>query len=359
MSLNQQESIEKRIADSNIPDKIGKEYQITKLHGDASARSYYRLSQTDRGLFKKDITYMLMVLPADKPTSMAEEITKTKRVRDKLPFLEMQEHLSKKGVKVPEIITTDLSHFMILLEDFGDDLLLSVIQKNESNKESLYKLALDELKKIAIVGPKDPKESVAFSREFDAELYMLEFIHFVEYGLDHQIKDFKGSDRGKIVSEFEKITHKYVSWPKVICHRDYHSRNVIVLENKSIGVIDFQDALQGPLYYDLVSLLKDSYHDLGRPMQERLALYYKDKMGITLSNDEFLHSFDLMSLHRNLKAAGRFAYMDIVKKNPNYLKDIPRSLNYVKITCDMHPELKNLKAVLFPYLETLMEKFSK
>ncbi len=359
MIPNQQESIENRIANSSIPSKIGKHYAINKLHGDASARSYYRLTQKASNFLSKDKTYMLMVLPADKPASMAEEITKTKRIVTKLPFLEMQEHLAKKGVKVPEVITTDLGHHMLLLEDFGDELLLTESYQKQGVTEKLYKLALDELNKLAVIGPKDPKESIAFSREFDSDLYMWEFIHFVEYGLDHQIKDFKGSDRGKIVSEFEKITHKYVSWPKVLCHRDYHSRNVIVLPNGHIGVIDFQDALQGPLHYDLVSLLKDSYHDLGRPMQEKLALYYKDKLGNTQSNDEFLHSFDLMSLHRNLKAAGRFAFMDIVKKNQNYLKDIPRSLGYVKTTCELHPELKNLKAVLFPYLETLMEKYSK
>lgn len=203
MNPNQLESIEKRIAHSSIPSKIGRGYQITKLHGDASARSYYRLHLGEK-------TYMLMVLPADKPTSMAEEITKMKQIRTKLPFLEMQEHLSKKGVKVPQVITTDLSHCMLLLEDFGDDLLLSVIQQDNSKIKTLYRSALDELKKISTIGPQDPKDSVAFSREFDAELYMLEFIHFVEYGLDHQISDFKGSDREKSSVNLKKSqTHTY------------------------------------------------------------------------------------------------------------------------------------------------------
>lgn len=350
--INQQESIEKRIIDSKIPAAIGKSYGITKLHGDASARSYYRIDRD------KD-TFMLMVLPADKPTSMAEEITKTKRLITRLPFLEMLDHLAKKGVKVPKLIVDDLGHHMLLLEDFGDDLLLNAISQSGASEEKLYKLALDELKKLSTITDKDPKDSIAFSREFDSDLYMWEFIHFVEYGLDHQIKDFKGSDRGKIVSEFEKITQKYVSWPKVLCHRDYHSRNVIMLPNGGVGVIDFQDALLGPLFYDLVSLLKDSYHELARPVQQSLALYYKDKIGNKQSNDEFMYHFDLMSLHRNLKAAGRFAFIDIVKKNPSYLKDIPRSLSYVKTTCESHSELKNLKTVLFPYIETLMEKFSK
>ncbi|MCC7459819.1 MAG: phosphotransferase [Proteobacteria bacterium] len=350
--MNQIESIEKRIAESQIPSKIGKSYEITKLHGDASARSYYRLSRSSD-------SFMLMVLPANQPTSMAEEITKTKKAITKMPFLEMLDHLAAKGVKVPQLIVSDLDHHMILLEDFGDELLLTAIGRTGSNEEKLYKLALDELKTLSTITDKDPKDSIAFSREFDAELYMWEFIHFVEYGLDHQIKDFKGSDRGKIVSEFEKITQKYLSWPKVLCHRDYHSRNVIMLPQGGVGVIDFQDALLGPLYYDLVSLLKDAYHELKRPTQQSLAMYYKDKLGNTLSNDEFMYNFDLMSLHRNLKAAGRFCYIDIVKKNPNYLKDVPRSLAYVKTTCESHSELKNLKTVLFPYIDTLMEKYSK
>lgn len=344
-------SIEKQISDSTIPKKIGRDYEITKLHGDASARSYYRLTTKDR-------TYMLMVLPANQPTSLAEEITKVKTPILKLPFLEIQEHLLKKGVRVPEIIDVDLDHYLILLEDFSDDLLLSVVSKDRSKIEPLYKLALNELKEISIITDKDPKDSIAFSREFDADLYNWEFIHFVEYGLDQQIKEMKGTDRTRIVSEFEKISQKYLSWPKVLCHRDYHSRNVVAISDDEVGVIDFQDMLLAPAYYDLASLLKDSYIDLGRPMQEKLAFYYKDQIGNKQSNDEFLYCFDLMSLQRNLKAAGRFCYFDIVKKNPNYLKDIPRTLGYVKITIAAHSELKNLRNELNPYLDTLIEKFT-
>lgn len=344
-------SIEKQISDSSIPQKIGRDFGLTKLHGDASARSYYRVTTQDR-------TYMLMVLPANQPTSLAEEITKVKTPILKLPFLEIQEHLLRKNVRVPEIIDVDLDHYLILLEDFGDDLLLSTVTQDRNKIEPLYKLALQELRKISTITDQDPKDSIAFSREFDRDLYNWEFIHFVEYGLDHQIKNLKGTDRARIVSEFETISEKYESWPKVLCHRDYHSRNVVVVSPTEVGIIDFQDMLLAPPYYDLVSLLKDSYIDLGRVMQEKLAFYYKDQMGNNQSKDEFLYCFDLMSLQRNLKAAGRFAYFDIVKKNPNYLKDIPRTLGYVKITLEAHSELKTLRNELTPYLDTLIEKFA-
>ena len=343
-------SIEKQIAESTIPKKIGKNYEITKLHGDGSNRMYYRLTRDKN-------TFMLMVLPGNQPTSLAEEITKVKTEITKLPFLEVQEFLKSKGVRVPEIIDVDLDHYVILTEDFGDDLLLNVVSKPGVDPKPDYQLALNELKKIATVRDQDPRDSIAFSREFDRDLYNWEFMHFIEYGLDQQIKDFKANDRSRIIREFEKITEKYLSWPHVFCHRDYHSRNVVMITDHEAGIIDFQDLLMAPLYYDLASLLKDAYIDLGRPIQEALAYYYQDLIGNDQSKDEFLYCFDLMSLHRNLKAAGRLSYFDIVKKNPSYLKDIPRCVKYVKTTCELHPELKTLKNELNPYLDLLIEKF--
>lgn len=337
-------SIEKQISTSScVQNAIGKNPDILKLHGDASNREYFRITTGST-------TYILMLLPSNKPESLAEEYSKDKLKGVELPFLQMQRHFEKKGVHVPKIIAADVDNRLLLLEDFGDDLLLSVVQKDKSQIEPLYKKALNELQKISVIGDKDPKDSIAFTRRFDADLLNWEFHHFIEYGIEKIIKNFKESDTKKIMGEFEKITQKYIKWPEVLCHRDYHSRNVIVTKG-DIGVIDFQDALMAPVFYDLVSLLKDSYFDLGRDMQVNLAFYYKDRIQNALSNDEFLYGFDLMSLHRNLKAAGRFSFFDLVKGNPSYLKDVPRTLTYVQTTIDSHSELKNLRTILTPYLE--------
>ncbi len=338
-------SIEKQISVSpSVQNAVGKNPDILKLHGDASNREYFRITTSTT-------TYILMLMPSNKPESLAEEYSKDKLKGVELPFLQMQRHFAKKGVNVPKIIAADVDNRMLLLEDFGDDSLLSAVQKDQTQVEPLYKKTLNELQKISTITDRDPKDSIAFTRRFDADLLNWEFHHFIEYGIEKIIKNYKESDTKKIIGEFEKITQKYTQWPEVLCHRDYHSRNVIVTKSGEIGVIDFQDALMAPVFYDLVSLLKDSYFDLGREMQVKLAFYYKDKIHNTLSNDEFLYGFDLMSLHRNLKAAGRFSFFDLVKGNASYLKDVPRTLTYVQTTIDSHSELKNLRSLLTPYLE--------
>lgn len=348
--MNQQKTnIQQHIqTSSSVQKAVGKDYNIVKLHGDASNREYSRVTT-------KTNSYILMLMPSNKPESLAEEYSKDKLKDVELPFLQIQKHFLKKGVRVPQIIVADVENRMLLLEDFGDDLLLSEVSNDKNKIEPLYKKSLDELAKISVITDKDPKDSIAFTRKFDADLYNWEFHHFIEYGIEKKIKGYKEADTKKIMSEFEKITQIYINWPEVLCHRDYHSRNVIVLKSGEIGVIDFQDALMAPLYYDLISLLKDSYFELSRPQQESLAFYYKDKIQNGLSRDEFLYGFDLMSMHRNLKAAGRFSYFDMVKGNPSYLKDVPRTLSYVKKTLEVHAELKNLKTLLTPYLDQFSE----
>lgn len=348
-NMDQQIGIQKQISlSSSIRNSIGTEFEIFKLHGDASNRSYFRITT-------KSTTYILMLLPSNKPESLAEEYSKDKLKGVELPFLQIQKHFAKKGVHVPQLIAADVENQMILLEDFGDDLLLTCVTADRNRIDVLYTKALDELAMVSIISDKDPKDSIAFTRRFDADLYNWEFQHFIEYGIEKKVKGYKETDMKKIMSELAKITDVYVNWPEVLCHRDYHSRNIIVLPEDRIGIIDFQDALMAPLYYDLISLLKDSYFELRRAQQESMAFYYKDKINNELSKDEFLYNFDLMSMHRNLKAAGRFSYFDLVKDNPSYLKDVPRTLSYVKKTLEVHSELKNLKTLLVPYLDQYSE----
>ena len=127
--MNQQKNIEKQIATSNsIQKAIGHDPGIIKLHGDASNREYFRITT-------KNQTYILMLLPSNKPESLAEEYNKDKLKGVELPFLKMQRHLQQKGVHVPEIIAVDVENRMILLEDFGDDLLLTVVQRDKNKRE--------------------------------------------------------------------------------------------------------------------------------------------------------------------------------------------------------------------------------
>ncbi len=331
-----------------------KDFSVTKLPGDASNRSYYRLHTTKQ-------SYIVMVLAETGANSLAEEVTKVSRVVTELPFIDIQRYLSHKGVKVPHLFGYDEKHGVLLLEDLGDQLLLEATQTAAPAQiQRWYETALGQLECLAIISCEDLKQSIAFSRSFDEDLYNWEFLHFVEYGLDHRLKKPpKNHDRDKIVSSLKEITREYLSWEKVFCHRDYHSRNLLVFDSQ-IAVIDFQDALLAPLFYDLASLLRDSYFALEDSLQDTLVESYRKQMAShglakTSSREEFRRAFDLMGLHRNLKAAGRFCYIDQVKGNRKYLADVPRTLRYVKKTLERYKDLITLKNTLFPYIDDIIE----
>lgn len=335
---------------AKVLDFIGNDFEIFRMAGDASSREYFRI------LFDGKQTCTLMLLP-EGAASMAEEYESDKLQITQLPFLDVQKLLQSKQIRVPDIYVDDVENRMILLEDLGDEALVNILI---SNPEKYLHMSLDLLSQIANPHPETIKDSIAFARSFDEDLYMWEFQHYIEYGIE-KIIDFKDSDIPKIQGIFHGITKQYCDWETHLCHRDFHSKNIHLLSKSELALIDFQDALLGPVYYDLVSLLKDAYTKLDRSLQESLALYYKNKLDPSmqdakLSDDEFLFRFDLMSLHRNLKAAGRFVYIDQVKNNPNYLKDVPQALSYAIETVNLHSDLKGLKTVLEPYMQKLIEE---
>jgi hypothetical protein len=157
-------------------------------------------------------------------------------------------------------------------------------------------------------------------------------------------------------AEFQNIAELLAAQPRVFTHRDYHSRNLMVTGDR-LGVLDFQDALMGPAAYDLASLLRDAYLALDESLIDELLAAYLDRMeqsGAGLGDRAaFRRLFDLTSIQRNLKAAGRFVYIDRVKKNPKFLADIPRVLGYVRRNLVKYPELSTLRKHLTPYVPEL------
>jgi N-acetylmuramate 1-kinase len=329
---------------------ITAEWTIEPLTGDASNRSYYRLKSGGQ-------TFVVMLL-AEGFNSLAEQHTKISKKITELPFVDLQRFLSNRNVRVPKILAHDLIHGAFILEDFGDRLLQEVVYAGKTQMiQALYENALDQLEKIAVIGPEDGKNSVAFARAFDRDLYNWEFMHFVEFALDKRLKDrLSPKDRETIVNELGGLTEQYLTWEKVIVHRDYHSRNLMVLSPTEVGVIDFQDALLGPVGYDLASLLRDSYARLNPQLQDDLVERYRNQLKLrkvkgTLSRDKFRRAFDFIGLHRNLKAAGRFCYFDSEKGNKRYLQHVQRTLGYVRETLERYRELKELRHALVPYLD--------
>lgn len=224
--------------------------------------------------------------------------------------------------------------------------------------ESRYKQAINVLVQMQVkaTSPADPG-CLAFHRSFDVPLLMWEFDHFLEYGIvARRGKPMCSDDWTAIRGEFEKISEHLAGQPRVFTHRDYHSRNLMV-DGLRLGVIDFQDALMGPATYDLASLLRDAYIALDEPLVDRLVSYYLDQLAehrhVWTNRDAFRRLFDLTSIQRNMKAAGRFVYIDRVKGNPKFLADIPRVLGYVKRNLQRYPELAVLRKHLTPYVPEL------
>ncbi|MFH1263819.1 MAG: phosphotransferase [Pseudomonadota bacterium] len=323
------------------------------IPGDASNRSWFRVKAGEK-------TFIVMLL-AEGFNSLAEQNTKTNRKITEPPIVDLERYFSNHGVRIPKLLAQDVHRGIFLMEDFGDRLLQDVVYAGKPTAiRPLYENALDQLERIAVIAPNDPKSSIAFARSFDLNLFNWEFTHFVEFAIDKRIPGGpKPTDRQTILTEFEKLTAEYLTWEKVIVHRDYHSRNLMVLSANEVGVIDFQDALLGPALYDLASLLRDSYARLDPKMQDELVDRYRNQLKAkkikgTASREKFRRSFDWMGIHRNLKAAGRFCYFDSEKGNRRYLPHVPRTLGYVRETLDRYRELKDLRHALLPYFDELI-----
>jgi aminoglycoside/choline kinase family phosphotransferase len=140
--------------------------------------------------------------------------------------------------------------------------------------------------------------------------------------------------------------------PRVLCHRDYHSRN-LMLRDDTLRIIDFQDARLGPDTYDLVSLLRDSYVDLPWPVVDDLIAYFLALQGRAAESAEFRRRFDLMALQRNLKALGTFGHQTTARANPVYIQYMPRTLNYVRENLRRYPRFGRLAELLSAHLPEL------
>jgi aminoglycoside/choline kinase family phosphotransferase len=165
-------------------------------------------------------------------------------------------------------------------------------------------------------------------------------------------RDLTVEDRASLAEEFHTLAQEIASWPRVLCHRDFHSRN-LMLHRESLFWIDFQDARLGPLTYDLASLLRDSYVDLEEGFVAERAEEFRQSAAREEPRETFQRSFELMCIQRNLKALGTFGYMATLRANRVYLPYIPRTLAHVRLNLSRHPELEGLRRVLARHLEEL------
>jgi len=334
--------------------------QWVPLAGDASNRRYYRLYVKEA-----PVSSLILMQLADPEGFKASEeaVSGAGSEIAELPFINVLKHLQAHGAAVPSLYGYDKSAGLLYLEDFGDVTLAQACTGAPMQVvERWYGQAIDQLVHLH-VGASEPSASacLAFTRSFDVPLYLWEFDHFLEYGIvARQGRPMCAEDGVPVREEFQKIAEWLTSQPQVFTHRDYHSRNLMV-DGERLGIIDFQDALMGPVTYDLASLLRDSYIALDDLLIDRLIARYREGMRQNLSlpqqtamllhdPEAFRRLFDFTSIQRNLKAAGRFVYIDRVKGNPNFLASIPQTLKNVRANLNKYPQLHRLLTHLSPYI---------
>jgi len=322
--------LEQYLAEQHLTERTLK---VMPLTGDASDRRYFRVLLKDA----KPIVLALHAGPIE---------------HDAMPFVSVAKLLAAVAVPVPKILHHSDPLGVLGLEDLGDVTLQAHVgAATAAEHAALYRQAVGFIARMQQRGEElRSEEYPPYRIAFDVEKLTWELEFFVK----HYLVAYKGasipeSARDALRAEWAGIVNELSSEPRVLCHRDYHSRN-LMLHDGSLYIIDFQDARMGPDTYDLVSLLRDSYVDLSPNQVDSLVAYFLAHKGGATNEDEFRRRFDLMALQRNLKALGTFGYMTTSRNNTVYIQYIPRTLAHVKANLAKYPRFSRLKDLLEPWL---------
>ena len=293
--------------------------RIEPASSDASFRRYFRA-------FCGTMSYIVMDAPAEK--------------EDVRPYLKVTALLESLSVHVPHVYHSDVARGLLLLEDLGSAPYLRELQAG-ADPERLYGDALATLALIQVRGSSAAAELAPYGRgELARELGLMpEWFLARHLGLE-----LTPAERQMLAQTEEFLIGEALAQPQVFVHRDYHARNLMVMPVRNPGVIDFQDALRGPLGYDLVSLLKDCY--IAWPREQVVHWVYGHRRRLQAlggnagaSDAQFLRWFDLIGVQRHIKVLGIFCRLWYRDGKAGYLADLPRTLDYVRDTCARYPEL--------------------
>ncbi|KTD79399.1 aminoglycoside phosphotransferase family protein [Legionella waltersii] len=296
-----------------------KDFAISPLAGDASFRRYYRIQYNG-------LTQVVMDAPPEK-----ENIE---------PFIHVASMLSKNHIEIPDVLAINKEKGFLLLRDLGDQLLLQNLTPETVNQ--YYHQAINLLLNMQQISTQD-KPLPAFDKAFMVKEMNL----CIEWFLKAYLKlELSQNELSLVNKSIDWIADEVAKQPVVFIHRDYHSRNIMLVNNPKevLAIIDFQDAMQGPLTYDLVSLLKDCY--ISWPREEVLEwvnyFYTCSSLATTYPQNEFIKTFDLSGIQRHLKVLGVFSRLHLRDKKPGYLKDLPLTLNYLLECAETYEELHPL-----------------
>ena len=356
------------LPEKNVSEKIRTAFggttrlvSLAPLAGDASSRRYYRAQLESAA---SPVSLIVMQLVGSSLPLSSEELSIFREPPKELPFLDVHRLLTQINVRILALYGAWPEEGIILLEDLGDRSLWDFVQGLPAAEIlSWYEKALDQLLLIQVEGTRQNKDAscIAFQQRFDFRLYMWEFDHFIEYGLEKKPGGKIGDgDKKRLRESFEEMARVLAGLPPRLSHRDYHSWNLMVRDGQ-VAVIDFQDALLAPPQYDLASLLNDRETDrVIRPdLENHLVRYYlqkREELGEKRANrDEFLEGYFLSALQRDFKVVGRFHYLDRVKGKPGYKKYIPPTLKRLKRNLERVPRYKSLLPILAAEFEEFHE----
>ncbi|WP_095210053.1 aminoglycoside phosphotransferase family protein [Endozoicomonas ascidiicola] len=315
----------------------GEHLPLRPIGSDAGFRKYYRLQTPHQ-----------TIVAVDAPPE----------TEDTRAFVKIDRCWKKGGINVPEVYAVDYDHGFMLQEDFGDEPLQSLLHGGA--EDQFYPQLLDILltiqqQPVDILPPYD--ETLI---RFELSLYPQWFLGEL-LGLDTQNAELKE----QLSSLFDELTLAFTSQPQGTVHRDYHSRNLMLTPENTVGVIDFQGALNGPLLYDAVSLLKDCYVCWPEDKTHQWLKGFVEKHPELSSVDEhqIITWFDLTGLQRHLKCLGIFSRLCLRDKKPDYLNNLPGTLNYVLDCCRKYPQLQRhgiwLENNVKPILQEQMGRLSE
>jgi aminoglycoside/choline kinase family phosphotransferase len=285
---------------------------------DASFRRYFRLSKVER-------SYIVMDAPPDREALA--------------PFIDITARLLAAGVHAPRIHAQDESLGFLLLDDLGDQPFLGTL--SPATVSRLYGDALNALFHIL-------QADHSGLPAYDEALLLREMALFEEWFLrKHLGIHLDDQQLSRLAAVQHALAANALEQPQRFVHRDYHSRNLMLVDSQNPGIIDYQDAVVGPVTYDLVSLLRDCYIAWPRQQVQRWALDFRDRMVdealiSSVSDERFLRWFDLMGVQRHLKAIGIFSRLNHRDNKPGYLGDIPRTLGYIRDVAVGYEELQPL-----------------
>jgi len=308
---------------------------LSVVSADASFRRYFRVQDGE-------VSYVLVDAPP--ATEKNNE------------FIVYALQYAAAGLDVPRVLFSDVDKGFLCLTDLGNQTLLPLI-KNDQNLR-WYKKAVSLLPQVASVKP------VANQGCYDADFFKLELSLFSDWFCrDFMGIDFSSTQQGVIEECFSLLIQSAVEQPQVSVHRDFHARNLMVRDNSSLSIIDFQDTVTGPLTYDAVSLLKDCYFKLNKSERDvlieqsfeqfqrshQLACYYP----------QYKQWFDLMGLQRHLKVCGIFSRLHLRDNKSHYLNDLPLVVDYIYDVCGQYNDLTDFKLLfeqkIMPLLTTRIQ----